>query len=202
MVAKPGKFQIMFLGSSINDNNITFIVENKHIESTNKAKLLRITVDQKLTFTKHINNLCNTASNHLRALTRVTKYLSQEQTKCLSEAHIMKTFKYCPPIWSFCGKTENKSINKIHKLTLRLIYETEDATFEDLLESDKIRYYYNIRTLLVKIYKSMHYIIPQIMWNFFDLKRNKCNLRGNYLLKLIDTSTCRCDTQALGKSSL
>ena len=65
MVAKPGKFQIMFLGSSISDNNITFTVENKLIKSTNKVKRLRITVDQKLTFTKHINNLCNTASNRL-----------------------------------------------------------------------------------------------------------------------------------------
>ena len=43
----------------------------------------------------------------------------------------MSTFKYCPLIWVFCAKTENKSINKIHKRTLRLIYDTEDATFED-----------------------------------------------------------------------
>ena len=27
----------------------------------------------------------------------------------------------------FCGKTENKSINKIPKRTLRLIHDTEDA---------------------------------------------------------------------------
>ena len=34
------------------------------------------------------------------------------------------------------------------------------------------------------------------MWNFFDLKRIRYNLRGNYLLKLLDTSTCQCGTQA------
>ena len=62
MVANPGKFQIIFIRSSINNNNITFIVENKHIKSTNEVKLLRIITDHKLTFTKHINNLCNTAS--------------------------------------------------------------------------------------------------------------------------------------------
>ena len=32
------------------------------------------------------------ASNRLRALTRVRKFLSQEQTKRLSEAYIIKTF--------------------------------------------------------------------------------------------------------------
>ena len=47
----------------------------------------------------------------------------------------MSTFKYCPLIWMFCGKTENKSIYKIH--SLRLIYDTEDATFKDLLKRGK-----------------------------------------------------------------
>ena len=51
-----------FIRSSINNNNITFIVENKHIKSTNEVKLLENIIDHKLTFTKHINNLCNTAS--------------------------------------------------------------------------------------------------------------------------------------------
>ena len=65
MVANPGKFQIIFLGSSINNNNIIFIVENKHIKSNNEVKLLGITIDHKLTFTKHMKNLCNTASKTL-----------------------------------------------------------------------------------------------------------------------------------------
>ena len=38
----------------------------------------------------------------------------------------------------FCGKTENKFINKIHKHTLQLIYDIEDVIFEDLLERDKL----------------------------------------------------------------
>ena len=49
------KCQISFLGSSINDSNITFIVENKPIKSTNEVKLLGIAIDHKLTFTKHIS---------------------------------------------------------------------------------------------------------------------------------------------------
>ena len=37
----------------------------------------------------------------------------------------------------FFGKTENKSINKINKRILQLIYDTKDVTFEDLLGRDK-----------------------------------------------------------------
>ena len=111
----------MLLGSSINNNNIAFIVENKHIKSTNEVNFQGITIDHKLAFIKLINNLCNAASNPFRALARIIKFLSQEQTKRLSEAYIISTFKYCPPVRVLCGKTENKSIYKIYKSTLRLI---------------------------------------------------------------------------------
>ena len=58
MVANPGKFHIIFLRSSINENqiisdNVIIIVENKHIKSNSEVKLLEITIDHKLTFTKH-----------------------------------------------------------------------------------------------------------------------------------------------------
>ena len=54
----------------------------------------------------------------------------------------------------FCGKIENKSINKIHKRTLRLIYDTEDVAFEDLSERDKSWTIHedNLYKLLVEIY--------------------------------------------------
>ena len=135
MVANHKK--CLFLWSSVHNSNITFLVENKHIKSSNEVKLLGINIDNKLTFTKHISNLCNVASNRLAALTKTRKFLSQEQARHLSEAYIMSTFKYCPLIWMFCGNTKNNLISKIHKCNLQLIYEMEDATFKDLLERDE-----------------------------------------------------------------
>ena len=119
----------------------------------------------------------------------------------------MSTFKYYPLIWVFSGKSKNKSINKICKHTPRLIYVTEDTIFEDLLEryksltihEDNIGTLTNRRNLVFKTFQTS----PPIMWDFFNLKRNRYNLRGNYLLKVPDTSTCRYDTQALSfKGSL
>ena len=70
----------------------------------------------------------------------------------------MSTFKYSLPTWVFCGKTEIKSINKIQNRTFRLIYDTEDATFEDLLRRGKSRTIHEdtLHKLLVEIYKSIH----------------------------------------------
>ena len=99
MVVNPDKFQIMFLGSKIDNCKITFAIENKQIKCKREVKLLGITIDEKLTFTKHIANICSLANNRLRALTRIRRYLSKEQTKYLSEAYIISAFKYCHLIW-------------------------------------------------------------------------------------------------------
>ena len=63
MVANTGKFQIMFLGSNIHNSKITFMIENKRVKFRSEVKLLDIIIDDKLTFTAYIENLCSTASN-------------------------------------------------------------------------------------------------------------------------------------------
>ena len=101
MVVNPGKFQIMFLGSNIDNSKIIYLWVN----SRSEVKLLGITIDDKLSFTTHIENLCSTASNRLRALARIRKFISFEQAKRLCEAYIMSAFTYCPLIWMYCSET-------------------------------------------------------------------------------------------------
>ena len=193
MVANPGKFQIMFLGSNIDNSKITFMIVKKRVKSRSEVKLLGIKIDDKLSFTTHIENLCSTASNRLRALARIRKFISFEQAKRLSEAYIMSTFTYCPLIWMYCSKTANNLINKIHKRSLRVTYEMEDANFEGLLIKDSSWTIQenNIHTLLIEISS------PPIMQEFFDLKATPYCLRNNHILRLSKTNTSRYGTAAL-----
>ena len=57
MVANPGKFQIMFLGSKIDNSKITFAIEKNQIKCKREVKLMEITIDEELTFTRHIANI-------------------------------------------------------------------------------------------------------------------------------------------------
>ena len=189
MVATPGKFQIMFLGSNFDNSKITFMIENKRVKSRREVKLLGITIDDKLSFTTHTENVCSAASNLLRALARISKFLSFEQAKRLSEACIISTFTYCPFIWMFCSKIANSLRNKIHKRSLRVTYEMEDANFEDLLTKDSSWTIHenNIHTLSIEIYKCLNHISPPIMQEFLNLKVAPYSLRNNNLLTLPKT---------------
>ena len=119
------------------------MIEYNKVKSTSEVKLLGSTIDDKLFFTTHIENLCSPASNCLQALARISKFISFEQAKRQayimskqSQAYIMSTFTYCLLIWVYCSKTANNLISKTHKRSLRVIYEMEDASFEDLLIKD------------------------------------------------------------------
>ena len=72
----------------------------------------------------------------------------------------------------FCSKTANNLINKVHKHSLRVIYETEDANLEYLLIKDSFLTIHenNIHTLLIEISKSVNHISPPLMQEFFGLK--------------------------------
>ena len=61
-------------------------------------------------------------------------------------------------IWVFCDKTSNNQINKVQKRSLRLVYEMQDANFEDLLLKDNSwnGHENNIHMLLIEIYKSIN----------------------------------------------
>ena len=60
----------------------------------------------------------------------------------------------------------------MHKRTLRLVYEIQDANFEDLLLKDNSWNVLesNIYTFSIEIYKSINNLSPPIMKDFFDLK--------------------------------
>ena len=69
MMANPGKFQFMIL--SKNTINKSIVIGNKTIESSKSMKLLRLTIDNKLKFGIHINNICRVASAKIKGLGRI-----------------------------------------------------------------------------------------------------------------------------------
>ena len=73
---------------------------------------------------------------NLKALARVCPYLSLEHKTSLMKAFIESQFAYCPLIWMFCQRSSNTRINHLHERTLRIVYNDNESTFEDLLKRD------------------------------------------------------------------
>ena len=56
---------------------VSIILENVIIDSSDSVKLLRIMIDKKLNFNDHVSKLCKKVSTKLHALARVSKFVSR-----------------------------------------------------------------------------------------------------------------------------
>ena len=127
--ANPDKFHLLL---SEKDENVSIMVDNYVVENSNCEKLLGIKIDNALTFHEHVSELCSKASQKLHALSRVSQYMNIDQRKLVMRAFISSQFGYCPLVWMFHSRKLNNRINKIHERSLRIVYNAEVSSFDEL----------------------------------------------------------------------
>ena len=111
--ANAGKFQFMILNRK-NHRRQRMLINSITVKESNEMILLGITIDNKLVFKKHIENLCSTAQYKLHALTHIRRYLTLDKAILLGNTFINSQFNYAPLIWMFCRKTLYHKIEKSH----------------------------------------------------------------------------------------
>ena len=80
IIINPDKCKYMCKGKTIDDNDhLSFNEFN--LKNSDYEIILGITIEQKLTFTKHIKNLCKKAGQKLCALLRISPYLYENKKK-------------------------------------------------------------------------------------------------------------------------
>ena len=193
--ANPDKFHLLL---SEKDKNIAMKVGGFDIGNSLDEKLLGVTVDNKLTFNPHVAKLCGKASQKLHALSRIGKYMDLKQRKTIMNSFILSQFGYCPLVWMFHNRTLNNRINRIHERSLRIVYQDQKSSFEELLEKDQSFTVHerNIQTLCLELYKVAWGISPPIMRMVFPTKSNI-----NYPWENI-FQTCNIKTVTWGSESV
>ena len=82
LVTNPENFQILLLSPKAKIiEKFTISNDGNTLCNTQTVKLLGIPKDCNLTFKNHFTNLCISAKNKLKALQRIRKYLTLDQTK-------------------------------------------------------------------------------------------------------------------------
>ena len=169
--ANPDKFHLLL---STSDLNLSVKVDQFEIKNSNYEKLLGITIDNKLSFNEHVSSLCKKASQKLHALARVSCYMNLEKRRTIMKAFITSQFGYCPLVWMFHSRNLSNRINKIHERALRIVYDDEHSSFNELLTRDGSVTIHerNIQALAIELFKVINGISPEIMNDVFPLKES------------------------------
>ena len=111
-------------------DSIKLVCNNKTIESSKSVKLLEFTIDNKLNFGIHINDIYKLVSNKIKGLGRIKNRLNSAQAKNFCNSFILSQFNYCCFVWIICRKTLKNKINQIRKRVLRRVYNKLSFTLK------------------------------------------------------------------------
>ena len=95
--------------------DLTISVNDMNIKPNDSSKLLRIILDNKLNFEKHISSICKFASCQLNVLFRLKKFQGIKGRKVLIESFFYSSFKYFPLVWHFCNQKSHKRLKTYKK---------------------------------------------------------------------------------------
>ena len=89
-------------------------------------------------------------------------------------AFINSQFGYCPLVWMFHSRSLNNRINRIQERALRIVYNDNLSTFNELLLRDGYVTIHerNIQILAVELYKVINDLAPDIMMEVFAKKQS------------------------------
>ena len=172
-----GRSHLLFLGSS----RATATIDNSYIELKYEQVLLGITIDSNLTFENHINSICDEASQKLNVLARITLYMSIQKRRTIIKSFLSSQFSYCPLTFMFHSRRLNNKINSMHERALRITYQYNTSTFEELLNKDNSVSitYRNLQVLATEMFEIHRGLSPEILRETFVSKTSSHNLRRN-----------------------
>ena len=168
------KCHYMCIGKSKENDAFTF--GNIFLKNSKEEVILGLTIDNKLSFDKHVKKICRKASQKACALTRISNYLDSKQKEIL----IRSQFSYCRITWIFSSRTSNNLINKVHERSLRIVSSDNHSSSKSLLSKYKeiTIHQRNLLVLMTETYKIINGISPPIMEKFFILREHTRNVRN------------------------
>ena len=146
--ANPEKFQLLIINPrnvDTDNDNQDISVAGHAIERMGEIKLLGVQIDEKLSFTGHISELCTKASQKVGVLVRLRNLIPCNAKLSLYKASILPHLTYCHLVWHFCNASDRRKLEQIQERALRAVYKTRSASYQELLDRAKLPTLYNRR---------------------------------------------------------
>ena len=182
MKLNEDKCHLMIFGIKCKDSVVT--IGNSIIKENDYEKLLGVTFDKKLSFTKHVEDLCKKADQKLHALARLSNYTDPVKLKLLMDALINSQFNYCPCVWMFHDRTINSKVNKIRERALRIVCKDSGNDFVNNLNSSITTHKRNLQLLMIEIFKTKNDLSTTFMKDIFSERDSYYSLRNVNHLQL------------------
>ena len=99
-------------------------VGNNYITLSDCIKILGVTLNSKMTLTKHISETCRSAYMHIRKIRSIRKFLTDKAVKTVCHSVVISRFDYCNSVCVRCVELPMKSTHRLqlaHNAAARMV---------------------------------------------------------------------------------
>jgi ribonucleases P/MRP protein subunit RPP40 len=139
------------LDLSMSTEKTKFIIFNKHhksfdhiilkgekVERVSEFKYLGIWIDQKLSWNKHVNEICSKISPFIGLISRIRYFTSKKNLMDIYYSFIHSRLTYCLPVWCSTNKNNLQKLQVKQNKVLKFINFKKKRTSSHLLYGEKI----------------------------------------------------------------
>ena len=143
-------------------------IDAKSIKQVSKQKLLGIVIDENLSWTPQIDNLCSILASKISLLKHISAYVPQDVQKMFYQAYILPILDYGSNTWGTTSTANIERLSKLQKRAARIILKADFMTpssymFEQLgWQTIPKRLLYNKSVL---VYKALNDLTPTYITN-------------------------------------
>ena len=139
-------------------------IENNKLKQVEKQKLLGVFIDENLSWTAHIDNLCSLISSKISLLKQLSSYVPVEIQKLFYQGYILPLIDYGSNTWETTSKHNIERISKLQKRAARIIlkadYNTPSSVMFTKLGRATIPNRHNYKKAVLT-YKAMNNLTPE-----------------------------------------
>ena len=123
-------------------NEINIKLEDQVISKVDHAKSLGLIIDNRLSWSNHVNDLCKKVTSAIGALRRIRPLISQSTEVLIYNSWIQPHFDYCSLVWDGFSDQLSDKLQKLQNRAARVIlkanYGTSWSLLLDILKWDKL----------------------------------------------------------------
>ena len=170
-----------FLAENCSELNIR--LDNQPISRVDHAKSLGLIIDDRLSWSNYIKELCRKISSAIGALRRIRSLVSQSTAVQIYNALIQPHFDYCAPVWDglssyLCEKLQ-KLQNRAARVILQANCEVNSSLLLETLKWDQLSLRRR-KHKAIMMFKSLNGLAPVYLQDLFSERHTDYHLRDSF----------------------
>ena len=142
MVINPIKTKSMTIATrqkhQLSPLPLDLVLNGAKIYQVSEHRLLGITIDNKLRWDSHTDNVCKTVSRRVFLLSKLRYIVDINTRKLFFNAHIKPHIDFASVVLDGCSDVLKKKLNSLHRRAVKLIFPDTTLTTDQKLKEMRI----------------------------------------------------------------